>query len=31
MAEESRRIDCVTFSRGCDVCIMAIDGTFRRD
>ena len=31
MAEESRGIDCVTFSRGYDVCIMAIDGTLRRD
>src|ERR1700739_1604710 len=31
MNEESKTIDRVTFSRGHDVCIMAIDGTWRRD
>ena len=31
MAEESKGIDRVTFTRGYDVCIMAIDGTWRRD
>src|SRR6201987_4775423 len=31
MPEESRGTDRVTFSRGYDVCIMAIDGTWRRD
>ena len=31
MAEESKGLDRVTFSRGYDVCIMAIDGTWRRD
>src|SRR5215813_10359235 len=31
MAEELRGADRVMFSRGYDVCIMAIDGTWRRD
>ena len=31
MAEENKGRDRVTFSRGYDVCIMAIDGTWRRD
>ena len=31
MSEESRGTERVTFSRGYDVCIMAIDGTWRRD
>ena len=31
MQEESKGVDRVTFSRGYDVCIMAIDGTWRRD
>ena len=31
MAEESKGVERVTFSRGYDVCIMAIDGTWRRD
>ncbi|WP_027581646.1 hypothetical protein [Bradyrhizobium sp. Ai1a-2] len=31
MKETSRRAERVTFSRGYDVCIMAIDGTWRRD
>jgi hypothetical protein len=31
MAEDGRRPERVTFSRGYDVCIMAIDGTWRRD
>src|SRR5258708_38285672 len=31
MTEESKGIERVTFSRGYDVCIMAIDGTWRRD
>jgi hypothetical protein len=31
MTEESKGSDRVTFSRGYDVCIMAIDGTWRRD
>jgi len=31
MPEEGRTTDRVTFSRGYDVCIMAIDGTWRRD
>jgi hypothetical protein len=30
MREESKRPERVTFSRGHDVCIMAIDGTWRR-
>ena len=31
MAEDSKGPDRVTFSRGYEVCIMAIDGTWRRD
>jgi hypothetical protein len=31
MTEESKGSERVTFSRGYDVCIMAIDGTWRRD
>src|SRR6059058_3015286 len=31
MADENKGTDRVTFSRGYDVCIMAIDGTWRRD
>jgi hypothetical protein len=31
MAEDGKTIERVTFSRGYDVCIMAIDGTWRRD
>jgi hypothetical protein len=31
MSEESKGTERVTFSRGYDVCIMAIDGTWRRD
>jgi hypothetical protein len=31
MAEDSKGPDRVTFSRGYDVCIMGIDGTWRRD
>jgi len=31
MAEDSKGVERVTFSRGYDVCIMAIDGTWRRD
>src|SRR5712691_3598145 len=31
MTEDSRGVERVTFSRGYDVCIMAIDGTWRRD
>lgn len=31
MSEESKGLDRVNFSRGYDVCIMAIDGTWRRD
>jgi hypothetical protein len=31
MSEEGNGADRVTFSRGYDVCIMAIDGTWRRD
>src|ERR671919_3014221 len=31
MAEDGKGTDRVTFSRGYDVCIMAIDGTWRRD
>src|SRR5712671_2703434 len=31
MSEEHKGTDRVTFSRGYDVCIMAIDGTWRRD
>lgn len=31
MSEDNRGTDRVTFSRGYDVCIMAIDGTWRRD
>jgi hypothetical protein len=31
MTEQSKHSDRVSFSRGYDVCIMAIDGTWRRD
>jgi hypothetical protein len=31
MAEDGKGGERVTFSRGYDVCIMAIDGTWRRD
>jgi hypothetical protein len=31
MTEEKKVLDSVTFGRGYDVCIMAIDGTWRRD
>ena len=31
MSDESKGADRVTISRGYDVCIMAIDGTWRRD
>lgn len=31
MSEENKGAERVTFSRGYDVCIMAIDGTWRRD
>lgn len=31
MTEDGRLVERVTFSRGIDVCIMAIDGTWRRD
>jgi hypothetical protein len=31
LAEESKGVERVTFTRGYDVCIMAIDGTWRRD
>ena len=31
MSEENRGTERVTFSRGYDVCIMAIDGTWRRE
>ena len=31
MSEENKGSERVTFSRGYDVCIMAIDGTWRRD
>ncbi len=31
MADDNKGTDRVTFSRGYDVCIMAIDGTWRRD
>src|SRR3984885_4834038 len=31
MAEDSKGLERVTFSRGYDVCLMAIDGTWRRD
>src|SRR4030088_3679170 len=31
MAEENKGTERVTFSRGYDVCIMAIDGTWRRN
>lgn len=31
MAEDNKGAERVTFSRGYDVCIMAIDGTWRRD
>ena len=31
MPEEGKGSERVTFSRGYDVCIMAIDGTWRRD
>ena len=30
MSDENKGSDRVTFSRGYDVCIMAIDGTWRR-
>jgi len=30
MAEDNKNAERVTFSRGYDVCIMAIDGTWRR-
>jgi hypothetical protein len=30
MSDENKGIERVTFSRGYDVCIMAIDGTWRR-
>jgi hypothetical protein len=30
MSEEGKGVERVTFSRGYDVCIMAIDGTWRR-
>src|ERR1700744_4278615 len=30
MAEDAKGVERVTFSRGYDVCIMAIDGTWRR-
>jgi hypothetical protein len=30
MADDGKDLDRVTFSRGYDVCIMAIDGTWRR-
>ena len=31
MSEQGKHLDRVNFSRGYDVCIMAIDGTWRRD
>jgi hypothetical protein len=31
MSEEKRMLDRVTFGRGFDVCIMGIDGTWRRE
>src|ERR1700740_2796599 len=31
MTEDGRLVERVMFSRGIDVCIMAIDGTWRRD
>jgi hypothetical protein len=31
MAEDKKALDRVTFGRGYDVCIMAIDGTWRPD
>jgi len=31
LTEESKGVERVTFTRGYDVCIMAIDGTWRRD
>ena len=31
MTDDGKSIERVTFSRGVDVCIMAIDGTWRRD
>jgi hypothetical protein len=31
MSDDNKAIERVTFSRGYDVCIMAIDGTWRRD
>ena len=31
MSEQKKALDRVTFGRGYDVCIMAIDGTWRRD
>src|ERR1700746_2732706 len=31
MADDNKAVERVTFSRGFDVCIMAIDGTWRRD
>ena len=31
MSDEGKGVERVTFSRGYDVCIMAIDGTWRRD
>jgi hypothetical protein len=31
MSEDGKSAERVTFSRGYDVCIMAIDGTWRRD
>ena len=31
MSEQDKHLERVNFSRGYDVCIMAIDGTWRRD
>src|SRR5204862_6839099 len=31
MVDDNRGVERVTFSRGYDVCLMAIDGTWRRD
>jgi hypothetical protein len=31
MTENGKSVERVTFSRGCDVCMMAIDGTWRRN
>ncbi|WP_407149813.1 PilZ domain-containing protein [Bradyrhizobium sp. ORS 86] len=31
MTDDAKLVERVTFSRGFDVCIMAIDGTWRRD